>query len=118
MSGYTPTKAQLSNQWALHRGKVFDENDLAPFHDEFDRWLASVKAGAAATALDDLAEEFRTSEWATHIYPDDLTQRASELRASVVLGTPEPAVECAHERTHMRGWTQVCDDCGKGREVS
>lgn len=28
------------------------------------------------------------------------------------------AVQCAHENTHMRGWTQVCDACGRGREIS
>ena len=26
-------------------------------------------------------------------------------------------VECKHEHTHMRGFTQVCDDCGQGRQI-
>lgn len=24
---------------------------------------------------------------------------------------------CEHKNTHMRGWTQVCDDCGQGRTL-
>lgn len=24
---------------------------------------------------------------------------------------------CKHENTHMAGFTQVCDDCGQGREI-
>lgn len=33
-------KAEFSNSWAAHRGQVFKANDLTPFHQEFDEWLA------------------------------------------------------------------------------
>lgn len=48
MSDYTPTRAELSNAWAAHRGKGFDENNLGSFHDEFDRWLDTHDTAVAA----------------------------------------------------------------------
>jgi hypothetical protein len=46
---------------------------------------------------------------------DDLVEQAFHVPQPSVPPTAPPA--CLHRSTHMRGWTQVCDDCGLGREI-
>lgn len=52
------TKAEFSNAWATHRGRVFDDHsDLLPFHEEFDSWLHAHDA----EVLERAAESLRTA---------------------------------------------------------
>lgn len=61
----------------------------------------------AAEQLDTLSRLLAAEGWGQH-YIDAVTHAARAL------GRNAP---CRHENTHMRGWTQVCDDCGQGREI-
>lgn len=40
------TSAEFGNAWAVHRGHVFQTNDLSPFQREWKEWLAAVRAEA------------------------------------------------------------------------
>ena len=61
----------------------------------------------AAEQLDTLSRLLSAESWGQH-YIDAVTHAARAL------GRKAP---CRHENTHMRGWTQVCDDCGQGRDI-
>ncbi len=40
--------AEFGNTWAVHRGQVFDADDLTPFLREWKDWLATHDAGVRA----------------------------------------------------------------------
>jgi len=61
----------------------------------------------AAEQLDTLSRLLYAEGWGQH-YIDAVTYAARALGRKA---------QCKHENTHMRGWTQVCDDCGQGREI-
>ena len=116
-------------QWALAGpSELFDVADVLLQSD----WLASHDAQVKADAWDEgakYAAEFVSDNAET--VADFAAARTnpvkimgwllSQFRAPnpyrAELRAVSPTETCEHKNTHMRGWTQVCDDCGQGRRI-
>ena len=85
---YTPTTKEIRAAWAAWWEPREDREPPTWHPDEFDRWIAQVKADAAAQALEDAADEVSAldfgASWASSAHRWGAKQAAHRLRARAV----------------------------------